>query len=287
MVKEQTFETVDGYGMVDIGGAPLAVGPVRSAKKVLKRTTEDLIRHATYALAIHGIDGCGGAAALNHDRKADDQTPIATFAAELTTWATSTNFTGTAGLGLGAAEIGANLHGSAASANELIAASAAGCLAEETSTVVIVSDGDEPALRALLGKNLLVTVEPDLATALTSGADAAFVRSKTGALDHATLTDVNVSRVVGLQPLTTTARGLAVAGRAGTVIVPDFVSAAGPYLAAAMDNSDPVAVAATTASSMAKLTNQGVAMFVRACELAEEHLGTWTSDLPFGRPLAP
>lgn len=283
---EQKFETVDGYGMVDIEGAPLVVGPVRSAKKVLQRTTEDLIRHATYALAIHGIDGCGGAAALNHDRAADDQSPLETFVAELETWAASATFTGTTGLGLGAAEIGPTLHPSASMANELVAASAAACVPSTASTIVIASDGDEPALTQRLGDQSAI-VEPDLAAALLSGADVVFVRAKTGALNHEVLGEVTARRIIGLQPLTTTARGLAVAGRAGAVIVPDFISAAGPYLAADGRERSADDVAAATAATMTTLDGSDTDMFVRACALAEDHLRTWTSDLPFGRPLAP
>lgn len=290
MVSEKAFETVDGYTMVDIGGAPAVVGPVRSAKKVLQRTTVDLIRHATYALAVHGINGSGGAAALNHDRAADDQSPIETFSTELTEWAISSHFVGTAGLGLGAGEIGVTLHSSASWSNELIATSAAACVPHDASTVNIVSDGEEPALQAALSA-IDVSIGSDLAAALTSEADVVLVRGKAGALDHEVLAEVNVGRIVALQPLTTTARGLAVAGRQGTMIIPDFISAAGPYLAVLNTNAElgPITqdITAGTSEVLTRLEGTGTDMFVRACELAEEHLRTWTSDLPFGRPLAP
>ena len=296
MVSEQAFETVDGYSMVDIEGAPTVVGPVRSAKKVLQRTTVDLIRHATYALAIHGINGSGGAAALNHDRAADDQSPIETFSAELADWAASSHFVGTVGLGLGAGEIGPTLHPSASWSNELIATSAAACVPRDTSTVNVVSDGEEPALQDALSNNralsaIDVSIGSDLAAALTSEADVVLVRGKAGALDHEVLAEVNVGCIVALQPLTTTARGLAVAGRQGTMIIPDFISAAGPYLAALKTNAelDPITqdITAATSEALMRLEGTGTDMFVRACELAEEHLRTWTSELPFGRPLAP
>lgn len=291
VVSEQTFETVDGYGMVDIEGSPAVVGPVRSAKKVLQRTTIDLIRHATYALAVHGIDGSGGAAALNHDRAADDQSPIAAFSAELSGWASKAHFVGTAGLGLGAGEIGSTLHPSATWSAELVAASVAACVPDDAATVAIVSDGEEPALSASLSTVSGVSVGSDLDAALTSRADVVIVRAKTGALHHEALDNINVGRIIALQPLTTTARGLAVASRQGTIIVPDFVSAAGPYLAALNSASelDPITadIIAATKSVMDSLEGAGSDMFVRACEVAETHLKTWTTDLPFGRPLAP
>lgn len=290
VVSEQAFESVDAYGMIDIEGAPVAVGPVRSAKKVLQRTTIDLIRHATYSLAIHHIDGAGGAAALNHDRGADDQSPIESFATELSTWADTARFVATTGLGLGATEIGSTLHASAAWSTELVASSAAACVPIGASSVVIASDGEEPALRATLASRD-VTLESDLAAAISSGVDVVIVRAKAGALHHESLADVNVGQIIALQPLTTTARGLAVAGRQGTVIVPDFISSAGPYLAAlgTSDELEPVTqdIASATSSVLTRLADTGTDMFVRACELAEAHLRTWTSDLPFGRPLAP
>ena len=277
--------------MVDIAGAAAIVGPVRSAKKVLQRTTEDLIRHATYALAIHQIDGCGGAAALHHDRSADDQSPIATFAEELGTWASSAHFIGTTGLGLGASEIGPTLASSASWSTDLVAASSVACIPADAVTVIIISDGNEPAIQSRLSEEMTVTVMSDIAAALTSGADAVLIRGSTGTLDHEVVAETNVGRIIALDPLLTTARALAVASRRGSIIVPDFLTAAGPYLAAlsALDSLEELVDEVTPATNTAldRIGEAGVDMFVRASELAEDHLRTWTSDLPFGRPLAP
>ena len=282
MVTEQKFETVDGYTIVDIDEAARIVGPIRSAKKVLQRTTIDLVRHATYSCAAHGLDATGGAAALNHDRASDDQSPIATFADELAAWANERTFIGAMSLGLGADEVGPTLSSTAASATEMTAASAAACVPDGAATVVIVSDGDEPALQAALTD---ATIEPDLATALTSGADAVLVRGKTGVLNHAVLEDTNAKMIIGLQPLTTTARGLAVAGRAGAIVVPDFISAAGPTLAALGWSAEDIS--ANTTSVLNTLSGHGIDLFVAASEHAETHMRTMTTELPFGRPLAP
>ena len=282
MVTEQKFETVDGYTIVDIDEAARIVGPVRSAKKVLQRTTIDLVRHATYSCAVHGLDATGGAAALNHDRASDDQSPIATFADELAAWANERTFIGAMSLGLGADEVGPTLSSTAASATEMTAASAAACVPDGAAIVVIVSDGDEPALQAALTD---ATIEPDLATALTSGADAVLVRGKTGVLNHAVLEDTNAKMIIGLQPLTTTARGLAVAGRAGAIVVPDFISAAGPTLAALGWSAEDIS--ANTTSVLNTLSGHGFDLFVAASEHAETHMRTMTTELPFGRPLAP
>lgn len=277
--------------MIDVAGASKAIGPVRLAKKVLQRTTEDYIRHATYALALHEIDGCGGAAALNHDRAAEDQTPIETFAEELSTWAASASFVATTGLGIGASEIGPTLHASAAMSAELIAASAAACIPADTSTIVIVSDGDEPTVRNHLASSATVSVIPEWATALTTGADVLLARGKTGSLNHDVASESNVGRIISLDPLLTTPRGLAVASRQGSIIVPDFLSASGAYLAALSTSGslDELVdeITRSTHAAVERIGDVGVGMFVRASELAEDHLRTWTSALPFGRPLAP
>ena len=284
MTNEARLETVDGYTIVDIDGAPRLVGPVRSAKKVLQRTTIDLIRHATYACAVHSLDAAGAAAALNHDRATNDDAPIAAFRDELASWADASSFVASATLGLGPDEVGGVLHPAAATQAETSAASAAACLPAGADLLVIASDGEEPALQAALAGKA-VDVEADLGEALRSGADAVFVRGKTGVLDHATLDGVTAKVVIGLQPLTTTARGLAVASRAGAVVVPDFLSAAGPTLAALGLSADEIA--SMTTDVAAALATTGTGQFVAACERAEAHLRTMTDTLPFGRPLAP
>lgn len=285
------FETVDGYGMIDVAGAPLAVGPVRSAKKVLQRTTGDLIRHATYALAVHGIEGAGAAAALNLDRAAAEGGEFERFAAELEGWAGQANFRPIATLGLSPDEAGPAMHVSAASAAALTAASAVASIID-VGNAIIVSDADEADLVAELDTTgaehrRAESIEEALATA---GATV-FVRGGTGTLHHEALTDVAARAVVGLQALTTTARGLAFASRNGSVIVPDFVSAGGPVVAATESGADADAqldhVRSATRSVAERLADAGPDAFVAACEMAEAHLRTWTDELPFGRPLAP
>ncbi len=285
------FEAVDGYGMLDVADAPLAIGPVRSAKKVLQRTTGDMIRHVTYSLAVHGIDGAGAAAALNHDRSGADPAEFETFAAELETWAASANFRPTHGIGLSPEEIGPALHQTSAPTRALMAASAAACVGTATSAIVASSEDESELLGELANRGVDGTVTDDLAAALTSDHAVVFVRSGAGALHHEALADSTPGRVIGLQPLTTTARGLAFAGRNSTIIVPDFISAGGLTLAAAGDDASAEdtldRIRTATAALVSELEAEGTDMFVTACERAEAHLRTWTDELPFGRPLAP
>lgn len=276
---------VDGYTYADLDDAARLVGPIRSARKVLPRTTIDLARHATYAAAIHQLDAAGAAAALNHDRAGDGQ-PFETFAAEVAEWSTTSGFAGHTTLGLSAEEAGDVLTIEGAAHDAAALASAIASIDLNGKAVVIASGQDEDALSAAAtgAGAASVAIEGDLSAALQGGADVAFIRGKTGAIDHSAAADATVGHIVGLQPLTITARGLAVASRAGSTVVPDFVSAAGPYLVALDPSAD---VAALTQAAVERIGEAGVDSFVRACELAEDHLRSWSTDLPFGRPLAP
>lgn len=285
MTTEAKLETVDGYTVVDIEGAARLVGPIRSAKKVLPRTTTDLVRHATYACAVHGIDASGAAAAVNYDRTSDNEPPFAEFATELAQWATVNNFVGSVNIGLSSEESGGTLSGSAATSAEATAASAVASVPDGVASIVIASDQEEPELAAALAGREY-SQEPDLATALQSGAHAVLVRGKTGVLNHEVLGGTDVKSIIGLQPLTMTPRGLAVANRAGVLTVPDFISAAGPTLAALGIPNDEIAL--RTKQVLISLADTGDLrqLFITACEQAETHLATMTDSLPFGRPLA-
>lgn len=286
MTTEAKLESVDGYTIVDIAGAPRLVGPIRSAKKVLQRTTTDLVRHATYTCGVHELDASGAAAAVNYDRASETDAPFEQFATELGQWATSNNFVGSTNLGLSPDEAGSTLADSASRIAETTAASAVAAVPDGVASIVIASAQEEPELiTALAGREF--TQEPDLAAALQSGAHAVLVRGKTGVLDHAVLGGTDVKSIIGLQPLTMTARGLAVANRAGVLTVPDFISAAGPTLAALGLSDEEIAL--QTKRVLISLADTGDLrqLFVTACERAETHLATITDSRPFGRPLAP
>lgn len=283
-IARATFETVDAYAIVDVPHAPLTIGPVRCAKKVLERTTVDLVRHATYAAASHGQEASGAAVALNHDRASADPEVFERFGAELARWAEESRFRAVDGLGLGLGEVGlepptpppptANVRSAVAAAGDLTGAS-----------VIVCSPAPDDALAETLAAYGAESVrhEPDLAVAASSPCDVLFVRARTGDLHHDVLGAGGVRKIVALTPLATTARGLAVASRAGTIIVPDFVSAGGQYLAAlGIDD-----IEGATRSAVDRLGEADVDAFVHACELAEQHLRSWAPDVPFGRPLAP
>jgi hypothetical protein len=89
---------------------------------------------------------------------------------------------------------------------------------------------------------------------------------------------------VPLTPVPVTARALAVLGKAGRTVVPDFLSTAAPLLATHdPDGGDPVQRVRDAAIALA---DQGPGMWLAAAKAAEDNLATWTAEKPFGRPLA-
>lgn len=114
--------------------------------------------------------------------------------------------------------------------------------------------------------------------------DALLVAGKAGVLEHDLATTVRAKVVVPLTPAPVTARALAILGRAEVVVVPDFLSTAGPLLATVdADGGDPMQ---RVHDAVAALAGEGTNLWMAAVGRAEEHLGTWQDALPFGRPLA-
>jgi glutamate dehydrogenase/leucine dehydrogenase len=103
-------------------------------------------------------------------------------------------------------------------------------------------------------------------------------------LEHDLATTVQAKTVVPLTPVPVTARALAVLGRAGTVVVPDFLSTAAPLLAAL--DSDGGDAMTRVHDAVAALAAEGTNLWMAATLKAEDHLKTWQDELPFGRPLS-
>ena len=114
--------------------------------------------------------------------------------------------------------------------------------------------------------------------------DALLVAGKAGVLEHDLAATVRAKVVVPLTPVPVTARALAVLGRAGVVVVPDFLSTAAPLLAAVdQDGGDAMT---RVHESVAALAGEGTNLWMAAVDQAEAHLRTWQDELPFGRPLS-
>ena len=94
--------------------------------------------------------------------------------------------------------------------------------------------------------------------------DALLVAGKAGVLEHDLAATVRAKVVVPLTPVPVTARALAVLGRAGVVVVPDFLSTAAPLLAAV----DPDGGDAMTRvhESVAALAGEGTNLWMAAVD---------------------
>src|SRR5690606_38644613 len=103
-------------------------------------------------------------------------------------------------------------------------------------------------------------------------------------LEHDLAATVKAKTVVPLTPVPVTARALAVLGRAGTTVLPDFVTTAAPLIQAFdPDGGDPME---RVRSLTAEVAATGTDAWMTAVTGAEEFLRTWQPELPFGRPLA-
>jgi hypothetical protein len=116
--------------------------------------------------------------------------------------------------------------------------------------------------------------------------DVLFVAGKAGCLDHDTAATVKASMVVPLTQVPVTARALAVLGRAGCTVVPDFLSTAAPLLAGHDGEATTIDPVQRIRDATIELAEEGTGMWLAAATRAEQHLATWTQEKPFGRPLA-
>ncbi|MEZ5145329.1 MAG: Glu/Leu/Phe/Val dehydrogenase dimerization domain-containing protein [Acidimicrobiales bacterium] len=130
------------------------------------------------------------------------------------------------------------------------------------------------------------------AAVLGVDADVLFVGSKAGVVDHGAAAAVSAAVVVPSGPVPVTAKALAVLQRAGTLVLPDFLTTAGPSLAAwaapaSVDDDARRAVVVEAVTAVGgELRGGADGPLLAACHRAEAFLATWQDTLPFGRPLA-
>jgi glutamate dehydrogenase/leucine dehydrogenase len=134
--------------------------------------------------------------------------------------------------------------------------------------------------------------EPSAADAVFAAeADVLVAGSKAGVVDHELAAGLGVKAVVPGAPLPVTAKALAALRRAGVVVLPDFVTTAGPLFAWPADGGKPTyddartAATAAIAAIVAEVVGHPSGPLLGACERAEAFLTTWAS-IPFGRPIA-
>lgn len=278
--------SADGFVVVDLPDAATATGIVRCARKILQDGAVNLARSLTYSYAAFGIPTSGASAGINADGDGRDEA-VAAFVAELAPKAADGSLQLRPGKGVSAADLAAwspaddDDAGSALVASVVAAAAAAGDLAGATVGVEAGAPSAEAIAAAFTAAGADATVLP-LAELLGAGRSVVVVGSKPGVLDHENIGALGAAVIVGAAGQAVTARALATGRRNGAVILPDFVSAAGPVLAAAGETD----VAGRVGSLVASVLDHEEGPYLGACYAAEDFLRTWTSDLPFGRPLA-
>jgi len=280
--------STDGFIVFDLDDAP-AVGVVRLAPKVLRDGAELLARSTTYAAASFGLRVRGGSGAINAKPDARDEA-VQAFVAEVAELVESERWLPGPGLGVTAddlaplprAEQRAKAFDQTATGESAVAA-AAGLLGSlEGRRVALVGSG--PVVEAAAAAASAQGASPEPQASMDADCDVLLVAGKAGVLEHDLAATVKAKAVVPLSPVPVTARALAVLGRAGAVVVPDFLSTAAPLLAAFdPDGGDPIE---RVRAAVANLAGEGTNLWMAACLRAEEFLRTWQPELPFGRPLA-
>ncbi len=280
--------STDGFILFDLDGAP-AVGVVRLAPKVLRDGAELLARSTTYAAASFGLHVGGGSAGIN--AKPDQRaSAVAAFVDEVAELVSSGRWLPGPGVGLTPAELAPlpRAEGRAAAFDETaagesaVAAAMGACGTLDGKRMAIVGSGAVADAAAASAAANGATPEPG--APFDADCDVLLVAGKAGVLEHDLAATVRARVVVPLTPVPVTARAFAVLSRAGSVVVPDFLSTAGPLLAA-LDPAagDPME---RVQASVAELAGEGTGLWMAAVTRAEAFLGTWQDELPFGRPLA-
>jgi glutamate dehydrogenase/leucine dehydrogenase len=287
-MQVQKLSSTDGFIAFDLGDAP-AVGVVRLAPKVLRDGAELLARSTTYAAASFGLQFGGGSAGLNAKPEGRDDA-VAAFTAEVAELVESGRWLPGPGVGVEAGDLAslpkAEQRAAAfdqTAAGESAVAAALGAVGSlDGKRVAIVGTG--PVADAAAASAQTNGATATTGASLDAAADALLVAGKAGVLEHDLAVTVQAKLVVPLTPAPVTARALAILGRAGVTVVPDFLATAAPLLAAVdPDGGDPMQ---RVHDAVAAIAGEGPGAWMAAVAKAEDHLRTWQDALPFGRPLA-
>lgn len=280
--------STDAFIVFDLDDVP-AVGIVRQAKKVLKDGAELLARSTTYAAASFGLRVSGGSAGINalpDDRDA----ALASFLEEVAPLVQSGRWLPGPGVGVSAGDLAALprtddrvIAFDPTNAGESAVAAALGARGTlEGATIAVVGGG--PVADAAVASAATNGAQVEADASFAAPCDVLLVGGKAGVLEHDLAATVQAKVVVPMTPVPITARALAILGRAGVIVVPDFLATAAGLLAAVdPDAGDPMLRVHDTVASH---VSEGTGMWMAAVAAAEQHLSTWQEALPFGRPLA-
>ncbi len=270
--------------MTDLPGAESADGVVRCARKVLVDSTKALARSRSYSWALLEKRISGASGAVN---STGDEVPgaLAAFASALAPDVASGALTLAAGKGTTAsqlADLGSVVEGDPAALAAGLLACAGTALGDELAGARFAVENPGEAGEALeraiadAGGETVATGDE----AWTAEADVLVFGSRAGVLDHQLAENLAARVLVPSAPLAFTPRALAVATRADRVVLPDFLTTAGPL--AGRSGSDP---SDTLRDLTAALLAADEGPVLGACLRAESFLSGWLDELPFGRPI--
>jgi hypothetical protein len=304
-VTTRKLTTTDAFVVVDLPGVPVAAGLARLAPKLLVDGATWLARSQTYQFAAFGRQASGASAGVNSPADARTEA-LAAFVAELTPDVAAGSLLLEPGRGIGPDDL-AELRAAdprpaewwdqrvALRAVGVAAAAAAACGGSLDGRTVAVEGYDDSApalLEALTARGAtIVGGEPGpAAQVMRAAAHVLVLGSKVGLIDHDAAPGVQAEVVVPSGPLPVTAKALAALGRAGVVVLPDFVTTAGHLAAWPADGAPlpadlPAAAAELVAAVVAGVLDHPKGPVLGACEQAEAFLETWVDELPFGRPI--
>jgi hypothetical protein len=283
VVKVQQLSATDGFLVFDLNAATTCVGVARLAPKVLQDGAVLMARSVTYSFASFGVAKHAGASAGINAKAENREQSVKAFVDEVGPLSESGRLRLAPGLGLSADDLAplgwTEPDAALTAAGALAAAKVARPLDWRTAAVV----GPGPVAEAATGQ--LRAAGTTLAEPrFDADCDVLFVAGKAGVLDHPTAEGVRAPTIVPLTPVPVTARALAVLGREGRVVIPDFLAIAAPLLAAHdPEGGDPVQ---RVRDVTIELTEEGTGLWLAAAQRAESLLATWTGEKPFGRPLA-
>lgn len=297
-VNISKLTTTDGFLVIDLPDATVAVGVMRCARKLLQDGAVNLARSTTYSFAAFGFPVSGASAAVNAEGEGRDAA-VAAAVNELADEVAAGRLLLRAAKGVAPVdlaswsralpELGVDAEMDAKVAGVVAAtATVLGTLAGSRIAVEDTGPVAERLVEALSAEGAAVT-RGTAGDVCSAQCDALIVGSKPGLVDHDVASGLRTRFIVASGPLPVTARALAVARRNGCEVVPDFISLGGPLielgsaLAGAGAKPD---VKGRVAEVLGAASNFPDGLYLGACFLAEEFLRTWTDDLPFGRPLA-
>ena len=295
-MSTRRLTSVDGFVVVDLDDAAMAIGIIRSAPKVLVDGATWLARSQTYQFASFGRKVSGASGAVN--APVDDRpAAIAAAVGELTGddwssvvldagrgvdapdleplrardprpagWATERVANLVAGIVAAAERASGGLTGRTVSIEPVEGIGDLLVTAFESAGATLVAAGDEPD------------------GALHADAEILVLGSKVGVIGDANVDRVRARLIVPSGPMPVTAKALAALGRGGAVVLPDFLTTAG-HLAGWPDAGSSTDPAVLVGEAIGAVLDHPQGPLLGACERAEAFLETWTT-IPFGRPIA-